>query len=128
MEREVRILLADRMNVFAHAPPGGDQLGRALQQRLDLIPVLPDEGDGLAALHHMAVLVMVRALIDDPIGRHVVADDVRVNLTQCDLEIVAFHLPTLDAHSCTFRLGYIKKRRTNYQKWFITLPISAVGR
>jgi hypothetical protein len=70
----------------------------SLLTRLDLILVRRDEGGGLAALHHPAVLVMVRALIDDPIGRPVVADGIRMKLIQSDLEIVAFGLPTLDAH------------------------------
>jgi hypothetical protein len=86
----------------------------SLLTRLDLILVLRDEGGGgLAALHHLAVLVMVRALIDDPIGRLIVADGARMKLIQYNLEIVAFGLPTLDAHYFPFLLGYNKQSRTN---------------
>jgi hypothetical protein len=38
---------------------------------------------------------MLRALIDDPIGRHVVADNVGMKLIQCELQIVAFRPPAL---------------------------------
>ena len=91
-----------------------DQLGGAIEQRLDLLLVFPDEGDRLATLHDLAVVVMGDAAVDDPIGRHIVPVDIGMELIQRGLEIVAFSLLALHAHPCTSVAGRLSGRRTNH--------------
>src|SRR6266851_9293543 len=69
-----------------------------MKQRLDLALVFPDERDRLAAVHHLAILVMFGGSIDHPIGRHIEAVDVGVKLVQRSLKIMPVGRPALDTH------------------------------
>jgi hypothetical protein len=79
-----------RPGLNERAPLGGfrrDQLGRAIEQRLDLLGVAPQERDRLPVVADLAVLVILVLEIDGPERSHVALIDIGMELIQGRLAV-----------------------------------------
>ena len=92
----------------------GDELGGALQDRLDVVRVVPDEGHRLGGPHELLDLVVLDIRRRRPERKHVLGVEVVVERLQRDFAIAAV-MGRLHVHGRSFRQNHFASDWSNHR-------------